>query len=228
LDRFSSDYNSIIKNVLLGIPERYACLAPWEVGYDPDLEPYEYNPEKAKKLLAEAGYADGFDLTLYYLITGTMPMMNQVAETVAAYFNTVGIRTQLRGLEAAAFSANRRAAKAKEGSDVVYVGLDSRGAGAGGVTPVSFIGSNYITNGPFSPYTNPEFDKYMDIASTSITDVKKRHEAIKAADKILFDDAGRIPIYNFVPIYAMKENIDFKPMKKHPFEMILLKNTTIK
>jgi peptide/nickel transport system substrate-binding protein len=222
------NYDAIINKLLLGIPKRYACLAPWEIGYDPNLKAYDYNPELSKKLLTEAGYPNGFDFTLYYLITGTVPMMDQVAETVASYFEAVGIRTKLRGLETGAFQANRRGAMANKGSDIVYVGLDSRGAAAGGVSPVSFIGSNFETNGGFSVFSNPEFDKYMDIARSSITDIKKQGEAIKAAAQVLYDDCARIPLYSYVPIYAMKENVDFKPMKRHPFEMILLKNATIR
>ena len=222
------DYNTIIQNLLLGIPSRRASVAPWELGYDPDLKSYEHNPEKAKKLLAEAGYPNGFKLTLYYLITGTVPMMNQVAETVAAYFEAVGIRTQLRGMDPAAFSANRRTAKAKEGSNVEYVGLDSRGAIMGGVHPLQFIDANYGTNGAFSPYTNPQWDKYADIARVSLGDREKQHEALKAGIKILCEDVAYIPLYNYVPVYAMQDYVEFKPMIRHPFEMIILKNADIK
>jgi peptide/nickel transport system substrate-binding protein len=222
------NYDAIINDLLLGIPGRRAALAPWEVGYDPDLKPYEYNPENAKKLLAEAGYADGFDLTLYYLITGTVPMMDQVAEAVASYFNAVGIKTQLRGMDSAAFSANRRAAKAKEGPNVKYVGLDSRGAIMGGVHPLQFLEANYGTNGAFSPYTNPEWDKFSDMARVAINDRKTQDEALKAAIKVLYNDVAYIPLYNYVPVYAMKDYVEYDIMKHHPFELILLKNAHIK
>ena len=46
------DRNAIIKNVLYGIPNNYAFFAPYEIGYDPDLKPYPYDPKKAKELLA--------------------------------------------------------------------------------------------------------------------------------------------------------------------------------
>ena len=61
-----------------------------------------------------------------------------------------------------------------------------------------------------------------------VNDRKKEHEALKKGVKILYDDVARIPLYNYVPIFAMKGNVDFLPMKRHPFELVLGKNITVK
>ena len=56
---------SINKNLMggvMGINSQYAV--PGSFGYDPNLKPYEYNPDKARALLAEAGYAKGFKLSV--------------------------------------------------------------------------------------------------------------------------------------------------------------------
>ena len=74
---YAIDCDAIIKNVLCGIPNRWAYLAPYELGYDPNLKPYPYDPKKAKELLAEAGYPKGFDLTLYWPMTGYFPMARE-------------------------------------------------------------------------------------------------------------------------------------------------------
>jgi len=64
---------------------------------DPALTPYGYRPDLAKQLLAEAGYANGFDLTIDF-----SPMWGQdkeISETVAAYLNAVGIRAKVHANE---------------------------------------------------------------------------------------------------------------------------------
>ncbi len=222
---YAINYDAIINNMLLGMVKRYACLAPWEPGYDPNLKPYPYDPKKAKELLAQAGYPNGVDIPFYYLITGRVPMINETVEAIASYFRAVGIRAKLVGEDAAAFNARRRAAK---GPEAVYIGLDSNGAAAGGVHPLQFIDSNFGSDKAFSVYSNPEYDKLMDEARIAVSDRKKEHEALKKGVQILYDDAARIPLYSYDPVFAMKNNVDFQPLKKHPFEMVMVKNMKVK
>ncbi len=61
-----------------------------QFGCDQDVKHYEYNPEKAKELLAQAGYPDGIDLELYASREPT------VQEAVIAYWAKAGIRANLR------------------------------------------------------------------------------------------------------------------------------------
>ena len=104
------DADSIIKNVAQGIPNRLAYLAPGELGYDPNLKPYPYDPKKAKKLLAKAGYPNGFEFKLYWPVTGRSQMSREIGEAVASYLEAVGLRPKLTGEENAAYMARRRGA----------------------------------------------------------------------------------------------------------------------
>ncbi len=71
--------------------------APGAITYDEDLVSCDYNPEKAKELLTEAGYADGFDTTLNVAGGGDM------YTAIAAMLTEVGIRTQVNLVDAASF-----------------------------------------------------------------------------------------------------------------------------
>jgi peptide/nickel transport system substrate-binding protein len=65
-------------------------VVPTNLGYDDSLEPYPYDPEKAKELLAEAGYADGFEIG-FACPTGAYTNFEQVCEAIAGYLGEVGI-----------------------------------------------------------------------------------------------------------------------------------------
>jgi peptide/nickel transport system substrate-binding protein len=63
---YALDKDAIVKNIYKGYtkPEQGQVLQPETFGFDPSLKPYPYDPAMAKKLLADAGYANGFKLTL--------------------------------------------------------------------------------------------------------------------------------------------------------------------
>ena len=221
---YAINYDAIIKNLLLDIPKRYAVIAPYELGYDPNMKPYPYDPKKSKELLAEAGYPNGFEFQFSWLVTGRAPMMRETVEAIAAYFEAASIRTKLLAEEVSAWNARRRAGK---GPEAVYVAIDSNGAMAGSVDPCHFMTAILRTDAGFSVYSNPEYDKVLDEARATMDDVK-RGELIKKAARIAHDDVAFIPIYSTVPIFAMKKNVDFSPTRKYPFELVRVKHITVK
>lgn len=73
-------------------------VTPANFGYDETLEPYGYDPEKAKELLAEAGYPNGFSMG-FACPSGAYINFEQVCEAVQGYLADVGIQTELELME---------------------------------------------------------------------------------------------------------------------------------
>ena len=86
----------------LGRPARGQFVGPDGFGYDPDFNAYEYDPKKARDLLAEAGYPDGVAFTLSYPM-GRYPFADEVLQALPSYLAQVGVTMELERMENAAW-----------------------------------------------------------------------------------------------------------------------------
>lgn len=96
---------------------------PWAAGhwaYPDDAwdQAYGYDPDRARELLAEAGYEDGFTLQ-FLTTTGFSPLDRELSEACIPYFEDVGITVEFTALERAAYNQVRDGA----GSSMYYLGL---------------------------------------------------------------------------------------------------------
>jgi peptide/nickel transport system substrate-binding protein len=77
---------------------RGQVIGPASFGFNPDLEPYPYDPPRARQLLAEAGYPNGFSVGFEFPV-GRYLKDKEYAEAVAGQLAAVGVRLELRPLE---------------------------------------------------------------------------------------------------------------------------------
>ncbi|PON11626.1 hypothetical protein C2W62_43820, partial [Candidatus Entotheonella serta] len=106
---YALDRAAINDAACLGFCPPAGVIVPKVMDYALQTEPVPYDPEKAKKLLAEAGYPNGFDAGELVPI----PPFFVVGEAVVNYLNAVGIRVKMRTMERAAFYAAWREKKLK-------------------------------------------------------------------------------------------------------------------
>ncbi len=92
---YAVDRETIVKSLLQGYGKPTGQpFAPGWLGYDPEIKPFPYDPVRAKRLLTEAGYPNGFDVT-WNISTGVFLADKEIAEAAAAMLGQVGVRVRL-------------------------------------------------------------------------------------------------------------------------------------
>jgi peptide/nickel transport system substrate-binding protein len=170
------------------------------VGYLPGLKRLPYDPAKSKKLLAEAGYANGFDIT----VAGPNDRYvndEKICEAVAKYLAKVGLKVTLDVKPKSIFFDELT--DYKHGFYLIgwFDGSYDLGRSAEKLlhTPDKDKGMGTYNGGAFS---DPEIDK-MIIASSSIIDRAEREKALQAINKKSVDDVFWIPLHYQQDIYAV-------------------------
>ncbi|MDO9436944.1 ABC transporter substrate-binding protein [Hydrogenophaga sp.] len=204
------DADSIVKGLFFGVPKRFARLAPGEVGYDASLKPYEYNVALSKQLLTEAGFANGFDMKLFYYVTSAAGF-RETAEAVTLLLRKVGIRATIEGIEGARANEQLRA-MTKDLSTAVWVAIVPHSLANWG-DPADALSLSVASKSPLSVYRNAEFDKLVEAALTEV-DTPKRADHLRQALKIIHDDVGSVPIFSTVEVFAFKKGFNYQPIPR--------------
>jgi peptide/nickel transport system substrate-binding protein len=212
---------AIVKDVMSGYVVSYPGMGPGDVGYDPDLKHYEFNPTKAKALLAEAGYSSGFDMDINWM-GGEITGVKETAEAVASYLNAVGIRAKLVGWEAPKWAEYNMKASGKPDMDFVNMGIGSY------VSYPDSLFKSWTKDGVYSSYFSDELTNMIYQARASLDDTT-RGELIKKIVRYIRDDYAWIPLWTGCRIFGMKDNMDFTETLLNPFtENVLVKDIKVK
>jgi peptide/nickel transport system substrate-binding protein len=211
---YGANIDGIIKAILLGNATRVPTMvAPWHVGFPSKLTPYPYDPDKAKALLAEAGFGSGIDLNIWHL-QGRYMKDKEVAEAIAQELNKVGIRAKSNLLEAGVYS-ERDLAKQLDGLMFASWGnwmFDADNS----IRPLFGSEARDTINGGKGqsgrPYGDPALDKLMDEARYEL-DTAKRADLYEQAGKFMFDNAVALFMYTLSDIYGVSNMVDWEPRR---------------
>jgi peptide/nickel transport system substrate-binding protein len=195
-------------------------MPPSISGYNKDIEPYPYDPEKAKALLAEAGY-DGKEIELWAMPVARpyMPDAAKVAEVIKKNLEDVGIPAKIVSFEWATYLE-----KAKNGeADAFMLGWTGDNGDADNFI-YTLLDKDNIGSNNYAYYSNDEVHDLL-IAAQSETDEAKRIELYKQAQVIIHDDAPWVPLAHSTPLLAAKAGV--KGFKPHPTGSDKLANVSI-
>jgi peptide/nickel transport system substrate-binding protein len=204
------DKASLIKNILhdTAVDSRGWCW-PNTWAYEPDVVQYPYDPDKAKELLAQAGFADGFDLEYLVPESGSgMVAPKQIATAMQADLKKIGINLKITTLEWISYLA------------ATANGLDSVNGKQFGMSQESWMNpvddpglwvefesvSMPPGGGNTGYYENSEYAELLAKARTT-TDKTQRAEFYKQAQKIFAEDAPWIFMFHSNFVTAARKNV---------------------
>jgi len=197
------DVDAIVRDVLGGQAVRLSGpFFPGMVGYDASIKPYAFDPERAKRLLAEAGYASGFSASLDVPVgyQGAMKLKD-VGETVASYLGKVGVNAKLNLIEPAAATERYQAKQFQMyfyawGGDLV----------SGRILEILFHSK---LRGYY--YQSPDADAAI-AAYQSAMNPRRREELGRAAHRFLHEDAPFIFLYQEKSTIGLAKSLAWDPV----------------
>ena len=188
------DRNSIAKNLVGGASQviHSACF-PTQFGCTQDVPQYKYDPGKAKKLLAEAGYPGGFTTDIFAY------RQREYTEALMGYLAKVGIKTNLKYMQYKALRGLVWDSKAP---------FHQMTWGSYSMNDVSAITSHFFQGKRDDYCRDPDVTKWL-AEGDSNTDPKIRKAAYKKALTRLQENICWLPMFTYAKYYAYTHDLDF-------------------
>jgi peptide/nickel transport system substrate-binding protein len=190
--------------LVLGVGRGYgtplaSVFIPQSFGFDAALQP-QYDPERAKSLLAEAGYPDGFDV-VFDSFTGSIVDHSKVAEAIVAQLAEVGINATLNVAEYGVFGPKRLAHE----TNPMYIYSLGDWAFDMGVHLKS-----YVEGSQGYYFQDPELAAQID-AALGMFDEDERIEAYQAIQQAFYEKAPYGAVYQLEQIWAVSQEVAWDP-----------------
>lgn len=176
---YAVDYDGMLKSVYFGFAKQPTSPIPSTYPAHADIAPAPFDLAKAKQMLADAGYPNGFTDKLYY--DASSPVQEQMAIQIAATFKRVGVTLSLIKVPASTFY--QRIYQQKWSSFLLsdFPAVPDSGYGLSmWLHSKSFINT--------TRYSNPHVDQLLDEARSE-SDTGKRDSQLEDAQKLIVNDA---------------------------------------
>jgi ABC-type transport system substrate-binding protein len=190
---YAVDKEAIVKNLYQGRAlVSQGMVAPLTTGYFP-VRGYPYDPERAKKLLAEAGFPNGFKAKLWSP-QGRYPKDFEMAQAIQQQLKKVNIDCTLDTMEWAAYLAATRKPPEQNESEIFLLGWAPSSAEARWILYPLFATDQWVPGGNNRVFfSNKEFDEMVD-KFTRATTKADMERYLKAAQELLSRESPTIPI----------------------------------
>ncbi|AEY00922.1 dipeptide-binding protein [Oceanimonas sp. GK1] len=201
---YAINQEGIVQRIMRGFATTAGQQAPaGYVGHNPELVPL-FDLDKAKALMAEAGYQDGFKVSM---IAPNNRYVNdyRIAEAVKAMLARINIDVDLKTMPVAQYWPEFD----KCAADMLMIGWHSDTEDTANFSEFLTMTRNEETGrGQYNcgHYSNPELDKLIEDANVE-TDGAKREAMLQQAEKILYDDAAFVPLHWQNLAWGARDNV---------------------
>ncbi len=201
--------NAIVERTMDGLAIPAGQLMPEGFfGVSATLKPETFDPEGAKKLLAEAGYPDGFGLTLHGP-NNRYVNDDQIVQAVAQMLTRVGITTRVETLPFSVYVS--RANKTEFSAALLGWGVSTGEASY----PLRSLLATYnqskgLGTWNWGRYSNPQMDSLLEQALATV-DNPKREKLLQQATEVVMADYGVIPLHYQVNTWAARKGFVYTP-----------------
>src|SRR5215813_660343 len=195
---YAIDRDSIIRNVLRGqaFPAR-SVLPPSQWAYEPNVADYKYDPDRAKRLLAEAGKSS-LKLSLK---TSPVSVSRKIGEAIQEQLRRVGVEIELQSLERQKLTQDMT-----EGNFQLYLNILVGGNQNPDIFRLVYSSGAIPPNGQNrSRYVNPQVDKLLEEARTATRERSK--EMFSQVQKILAEDLPQIYLWYPATVVIYRDRI---------------------
>jgi peptide/nickel transport system substrate-binding protein len=188
------DRDALNQAETLGFSKPTGSLIPRALEFARVFEPHGFDVKKAKQLLAEAGYPNGFDAGDFT----PWPPYFSMGEALAGYLQNIGIKTRIRTMERASMTAAWRDRKLKN----IIIGIT--GAGGNAATRLeAYVSKTGIYTSGVTPDVEDLFQR-----QARETDVKKREALLHQIQGMLYDRVTHVPIYELAFIWGVGPRVE--------------------
>ena len=202
------DKQSIVDNLYMGTASKAKNgMPPFMLGYNDEIQDYPYDPVKAKQLLTEAGYPEGFEVTLYVMPVSRPYMFDppKIGEAIQSYLAAVGIKVKFYQVDWGTYLQETEAGN----HQMCLLGW----TGDNG-DPDNFMNVLYGANtcsigaaGNYAFYTNNTCQELLS-AALATYDEEKRAVYYKKAQEMIHEDAGWVYLAHSLQSLVFRKNVN--------------------
>ena len=177
------------------------------IGFNPDQEEIKYDPEAAKTLLAEAGYADGFDMEIA-ADSSASDTMTMALEIVSDQLAEVGIRAEIKNYDESTWLETR-----KSGELGSFISTWSADYNDPDNFIYTFFGNEEKTRIRSINYPDTEVMERVAKARTIVNENERLAEYKALEEKIIHEDAAWVPMFSRLHLFAVSKRVQgFAPL----------------